>query len=56
MTVVSNNIMVCWNRTLSSLIEGTSVLEKSTDSILKVEVADFSETLVPSTKLCSITS
>ena len=56
MMVVSSNIMVSWNRMLSSLIESTSALEKSTDSILKMEVADFPKTLVPSTKLCSITS
>jgi len=56
MTVVSNKITVSWNMTLSSLIESTSALEKSADSILKMEVADFSKTLVPSTKLCRITS
>jgi hypothetical protein len=56
MTVVSNKIMVSWNRTWSSLIESTSALEKSTDSILKTEVADFCKTLAPSTKLCIVTS
>jgi len=56
MTVVSNEIMVSWDRTLSSLIESTSALEKPTDSFLKTEVADFSKTLAPSTKICSITS
>jgi hypothetical protein len=55
MTVVSNKIMVSWNMTLRSLIESTSALEKIADCILKMEEADFSKTLVPSTKLCSIT-
>jgi len=55
MTVVSNKIMVSRNMTLRSLIESTSALEKIADSILKMEETDFSKTLVPSTKLCSIT-
>lgn len=55
MTVVSNKIMVSWNMTLRSLIESTSALEKIADCILKMEEADFFKTLVPSTKLCSIT-
>jgi hypothetical protein len=35
MTVVSNNIMVSWNMTLSSLIENTSALEKLANSYLE---------------------
>jgi hypothetical protein len=56
MTVVSNKVVVSWNMTLSSLTDSTSASEKFTDSVLKMKVADFSKTLVSSTKICSITS